>query len=84
MTKRYLIYGRSSCPFCIMACDYLSAKEKDYIFFDLINDLDFLESAKQFYSHETVPIVVQNNCDSGQTKLLGGYTDLLDQEDDFL
>ena len=66
-----------------MACDYLSAREKSYLFFDFDHDRDFLEEAKEFYSLQTVPIIIQNNALTGEVKLLGGYTDLLKYDQDF-
>jgi len=76
--KRYFVYGRNSCVFCVMACDYLSAQKKEYIFFDHFDDDNFLEELKTFYSSKTVPVILENDLDSGMTKQVGGYTDLLE------
>ena len=79
MTDRILIYGRSSCPFCIHAQDFCIANSLEFKFLDYIHDEEFLEECKEFYDHPTVPIVLSNDLDSGLVKKIGGYTDLLDR-----
>ena len=76
--NRYIIIGRSSCPFCTMAIDFCVASEEQYIFLDYENNQDILEDYKVFYKQKTVPIILSNNLNSGLTKKIGGYTDLLD------
>ena len=76
--ERYFIYGRISCPFCIAAINFCSASKKEYYFFDFEESAENLAEVKEFYSSKTVPIVLSNNVDSGLTRLVGGYTDLLD------
>lgn len=39
---------------------------------------EILEDYKQFYNQKTVPIILANNIETGYTKKVGGYTDLLD------
>ena len=73
---RYLVYGRSTCPFCIAACNFLDASEQEYHFADFHEDLDYV---KGFYEFETVPIIIENNKETGETKMIGGYTDMLDR-----
>lgn len=77
MGDRFIIYGRSTCPFCINAADYCSAQKIDYIFLDYADFLEILEECKTFYNQPTVPIVLSNNLTTGATKKIGGYTDLL-------
>ena len=77
MSRRFLIYGRSSCEFCCLACDFLSASRVDYQFFDFEEDRPFLEDAKSFYNFETVPIILENNLSTGKISFIGGYSDLL-------
>ena len=78
MTDRFIIIGRSSCPFCTMAADLLIAKGTQYIFLDYISEPDALEEYKQFHEQDTVPIILRNNLESGLTSKIGGYSDLLE------
>ena len=75
---RYIIIGRSSCPFCIMAADLCSASHKPYIFLDYEEKQEILEDYKTFHNRTTVPIVLLNNLETGRTRSIGGYTDLLE------
>ena len=72
----YLIYGRSSCPYCVQATKLLDAHQLKYNFFDLEFDRDFLNEAKVFYDHRTVPIVLKVNGKSGIVEFIGGCDDL--------
>ena len=79
MDERYIIIGRSSCPFCTMAQDVLIAKGGCYIFLDYEKDRQILEEYKIFHDHETVPIILSNNLKTGLVNKVGGYTDLLER-----
>ena len=74
--KRYYIWGRSSCDYCIRACEFLYSRNELYDFFDHDGDEPFLEELKGFYEHETVPLIVENDISTGLTKFVGGYDDL--------
>ena len=74
--SRYIVYGRSTCSFCVRACELLAEVSAPTIFFDHCNDLQFLEEVKSFYSFPTVPIILANNITTGQTRFVGGYSDL--------
>ena len=76
--NRYIIIGRSSCPFCVMAADLCSASHKSHIFLDYEERQEILEEYKTFHNSETVPIILSNNLQTGKTRYLGGYTDLLE------
>jgi len=78
MGRRFIIYGRSTCSFCIHAADYCVANQVEYIFLDYDHDLSFLEVCKDFFDHKTVPIILSNDLSTGATKKIGGYTDLLE------
>jgi len=78
MAERILIYGRNTCHFCIHAQDFCIAKGLEYRFFDHDDDLEFLGECKEFYGHETVPIILSNDLETGLVKKIGGYTQLLD------
>jgi len=78
MAERFIIIGRSTCPFCVMAEDLLIAKDIERVFLDYSKNTTILEEYKEFYHQNTVPIVLSNNLDTGYTKRIGGYTDLLE------
>lgn len=78
MDKRFIIVGRSSCPFCIMSQDLLACEGLEYVFLDYDNRRQILEDYKSFHKQNTVPIILENNLDSGLVKKIGGYTDLLE------
>jgi glutaredoxin len=78
MTEKFIIIGRSTCPFCVRAVDYCTAKERESIFLDYAEKEEMLEEYKQFHNHPTVPIILANNLETGYTKKVGGYTDLLE------
>lgn len=76
--KRFIIIGRSTCPFCNMAEDFLKAKKQKVIFLDYATKISILEEYKEFHQQDTVPIILSNDLDSGLTFKIGGYTDLLE------
>jgi|TARA_X000001388_G_scaffold2018_1_gene1704 glutaredoxin len=64
-----------------MAADICEAKKIDYIFLDYSKNTSILEDYKKFHNHETVPIILSNNQNTGLTKKIGGYTNLLEHLD---
>jgi len=78
MGKRFIIYGRANCPFCIHAIDLCKAQSTEYIFLDYSSKPLILEEYKEFYEQNTVPIILSNDMETGETNRIGGYTDLLD------
>ena len=78
----YIVYGRSSCPFCVEAVDLLGSLGIDHDFLDLEEDRNFLHEAKQFYKMKTVPIIVRVDAQHGRAKLIGGCSDLKECLDD--
>lgn len=78
MTDRFIIIGRSSCPFCIRAIDYCAAKGSKFEFFDYVAHPQILQEYKDFHGHSTVPIILANNLETGYTKKIGGYSELLE------
>lgn len=78
MANKYIIIGRSSCPYCQHAIDYCAAKNTEYTFLDYEEETIALEEYKTFYSQDTVPIILSNNITTGTVKVVGGYTDLLE------
>jgi len=47
-------------------------------FFNYTEEPEMLEEYKDFHQQSTVPIILSNNLESGYTKKLGGYSDLLE------
>ena len=80
MASKFIIIGRSTCKFCVMAQDFLIASQKQFQFLDYSSHLEILEEYKEFYKQKTVPIILASDIDSGITHKVGGYTDLLDFE----
>lgn len=78
MTEKFIIIGRSTCPFCIKAVDYCKAKGNQFEFLDYANQPQVLQEYKEFHEHPTVPIILANNLETGYTKKVGGYSDLLE------
>tara|TARA_R100001510_G_C7617418_1_gene179191 strand:- start:504 stop:746 length:243 start_codon:yes stop_codon:yes gene_type:complete len=78
VTDRFIIIGRSSCPFCTRAVEYCQAKQREYDFLDYASNPEILQEYKQFHSHSTVPIILANNLNTGYTKKIGGYSELLE------
>ena len=72
----YIVYGRSSCPYCIEAVNLLDFAGIEREFFDLENDRDFIQELKDFHSMQTVPIILKIDGESGRVKLIGGCDDL--------
>jgi glutaredoxin len=78
MADRFIIIGRTNCPFCIHAIDYCKAKAAEFVFFNYTDKPEMLEEYKEFHKHSTVPIILANNLETGYTKKVGGYSDLLE------
>ena len=78
MTDRFIIIGRLSCPFCVKAVDYCKAKQTEFIFLNYTENPEVLEEYKEFHKQPTVPIILANNLETGYTKKVGGYSDLLE------
>ncbi len=76
MDSRFIIYGRSSCPYCSHAVDLLQARGVQNVFFDFSEDPIAIQEAKRFYNWPTVPMVLENNLNTGETTFVGGYDDL--------
>ena len=76
MASRYIIFGKSTCHFCMHAVDYCKASSREYLYIDLEGQPDVLEEYKKFYNHETVPIILKNDLDSGLVSFIGGFSEL--------
>ena len=78
MTDRFIIIGRSTCPFCIRALDYCTAKSAEAVFLNYAEEPEALDEYKHFHEQTTVPIILANNLETGYTKKIGGYSELLE------
>ena len=78
MVDRFIIIGRLSCPFCTRAIEYCKAKKAEYVFLNYTEKPETLEEYKTFHQQKTVPIILANNLETGYTKKVGGYSDLLE------
>ena len=76
--KRYIIYGKSECPYCSSAQDYCRAKDLEEVYLDYTEHTDALIDCMNFYKMKTVPIILENDLDTGLVRFVGGYTDLLE------
>tara|TARA_Y100000592_G_scaffold99255_1_gene174650 strand:+ start:19544 stop:19801 length:258 start_codon:yes stop_codon:yes gene_type:complete len=76
--NRIIIFGRKTCVFCVYSVDFCEAKGIRYDFLDYYNKPEILEDYKDFYNQKTVPIILANCLDTGVTKKVGGYQDLLE------
>jgi glutaredoxin len=74
MGEHFIIWIKSHCPFCVKARDELFRQKVNHTINIMDNDLDELDSQKEKWNHQTVPIVVHRN--GGAETLIGGYTDL--------
>ena len=78
MVDRFIIIGRSSCPYCVAAQDFVSAKKEELIVLDYEEHPEILKEYKKFHNQRTVPIILHNDLNSGKVIKIGGYTDLLE------
>ena len=64
-----------------MVFSFSKERGKESVFIDFAEDPLALTEAKEFYNWPTVPIVLENDNDTGQVTFVGGYTDLTDRLD---
>ena len=81
MASRYIVFGRTTCPYCVAATELLEERNKEMVFIDLSDDPQAITETKEFYNWPTVPIVLENDSDTGKVTFVGGYTDLSDKLD---
>jgi len=74
---KYIVFMKDDCPFCIDAKALLELKSLQYscvVFRE--GQEDVLSEVKNALEWRTVPIIVEKN--EGHTRLIGGYTDLVE------
>ena len=72
--KKYIVYGRSSCPFCIKVVNKLLRGGKTFYVEMYDDNPERLELIKKMYNHPTIPIVV---CKDEKEILIGGCDDTI-------
>ena len=76
MAKRYIIYTLSGCNFCSSATQLLTEQGTEFYEFNLDSDPEFLLQVKDCYNHNTVPLIVENDIETGTTSFVGGFSEL--------
>jgi len=75
MFKYIHVYVKVDCPYCKDAIDLLEEKEKDYVITVMDKCETFMNGLKAQLNHRTVPVIMECTSD-GNTKLIGGFTEL--------
>jgi glutaredoxin len=73
--KSFKIYGKTSCGFCTRLVQEMVDKKLNFCVEFLDEMPDRLQEKKDFYNHQTVPIVILRQ--SGTETLIGGCTETL-------
>ena len=73
--KKYIVYGRSSCPFCIKVVNKLIRNGKTFYAEMLDDNPERLEQIKKRYNHPTIPVVIIKE---EKEILIGGCDDTID------
>ena len=73
--KKYIVYGRSSCPFCIKVVNKLIRNGKTFYAEMLDDNPGRLEFIKKKYNHPTIPVVI---CKDEQEIFIGGCDDTIE------
>ena len=73
--KKYIVYGRSSCPYCIKVANKLLRQGKTFYVEMYDNNPEKLEQIKKRYNHPTIPVVI---CIDEKEILIGGCDDTID------
>ena len=81
MNKRFVLYVKRKCPFCVKAATFL--RDANIPFSTVAFDKRplALSEMKEVYNWPTVPMVFEE-MEEGTYKLVGGYTDLLQRLED--
>ncbi len=71
MASKYIVYGRSSCPYCRDAKSLLERKKMKFEFVDLERDPEMLSRVKSHLRWPTVPVIIERR-DPETMVLVGG------------
>ena len=73
--KKYIVYGRSSCPYCIKVVNKLLRGGKTF-YVEMYDDQpEKLEQIKKRYNHPTIPVVIIQD---SKEILIGGCDDTIE------
>lgn len=72
MTKKVEIYSRSNCSYCVMAMNFFDSKGIKYDVYSADDPKVFAEMLERNPQARTVPQIFIDD------KLIGGYTDLVE------
>ena len=72
--KKYVVYGRSTCPYCIKVVNKLIRKGKSFYVEMLDENPERLEKIKEMYNHSTIPVVLIRD---EQEIFIGGCDDTI-------
>ena len=72
MTKKVEIYSRSNCSYCVMAMNFFDSKGIKYDVYSVDDPKIFEEMLERNPQARTVPQIFIDD------KLIGGYTDLVE------
>ena len=75
MDKNYILWVKSTCPFCVQAKDELLRRGLNHTVYIMDKKTEELEEVKTAWNHPTVPVILFSEGD--EKRLIGGYTDLL-------
>jgi len=73
--KKYIVYGRSDCAYCVKVINKLIKKGKCFYVEMYDNQPEKLEQIKKRYNHPTIPVVLIKD---EQEILIGGCDDTID------
>ena len=73
--NKFILYVKTSCPFCLKAEELLREKDKEFSVVPFDEHPEVLDHMKWAYSHKTVPMVFHMH--GPHIQLVGGYTDLV-------
>jgi glutaredoxin len=73
--KKYIVYGRSSCPFCIKVVNKLLRQGKTFYVEMHDSNPEKLEEIKKRFNHPTVPVVTFID---NMEILIGGFDDTIE------
>ena len=76
---RYIIYGARYCPYCNEAENLFESHKLPCVFLDMSEDPEGIQEVKDYYSWETIPVILENNTLTGKTRLVGGFSDAQDE-----
>ncbi len=73
--KKYIVYGRSTCPYCIKVVNKLLRGGKTF-YVEMYDDQpEKLEEIKKRYNHPTIPVVI---CIDEKEIVIGGCDDVIE------